>query len=89
MDARAAIESTARVMNFANRFGNTFDAARARLSGASVRVEAGAADLAVVSALFLAGAAPAVPLVAAAAVGETLRRAVGRSWVRRSPGPGR
>jgi AhpD family alkylhydroperoxidase len=58
-----AIESTAHVMNFANRFGNTFDAARHRATGGCHRTEASAVDLALVSALFLPAAACVAPFV--------------------------
>lgn len=37
---RAAIESTAHVMNFVNRFGNTFDSTLLRLQGGCVETEA-------------------------------------------------
>ncbi len=72
---RDAIESTAHVMNFANRFGNTFDAARERLRGRCAPGEAGALDLAVVSAAFLPGFLAALPAVAAAALVAAARRA--------------
>lgn len=60
-----AVESTAHVMNFANRFGNTFDAARSRLLGRCEKTGAGIVDLASVSVGFLWGASLAGPLVAA------------------------
>jgi len=58
-----AVESTAHVMNFANRFGNTFDAAWARLSGGCERSGASLLDMAAVSSAFLMGAAVAGPIV--------------------------
>lgn len=60
---RAAIDSSARVINVANRFGNTFDAARERLSGRCERTDASGLDLAVVSSLFAVGAALASPVI--------------------------
>jgi len=57
----AAVEATAQVMNFFNRFGNTFDAARARLSGKCDTSGASFLDLAVVSTVF-AAVAPWVAL---------------------------
>jgi len=64
-DQARAIEATAHLMNFFNRFGNTFDAARARLVGRCDTTGATLLDLAVVSAVF-AAVAPwvAVPVVA-------------------------
>jgi AhpD family alkylhydroperoxidase len=50
----AAVEATAHLMNFFNRFGNTFDAARARLSGRCATTRASVMDLAVVSSIFVA-----------------------------------
>jgi AhpD family alkylhydroperoxidase len=61
--AVAAVESTAHVMNFANRFGNTFDAARHRALGRCDRTGASAVDLAVVSAIFVPAAACVAPVV--------------------------
>ncbi|MFH2008311.1 MAG: carboxymuconolactone decarboxylase family protein [bacterium] len=61
-EQRTAIDSAARVINLANRFGNTFDAARARLTGCE-KTGASGLDLAVVSTLFAAGAAVVSPLV--------------------------
>jgi AhpD family alkylhydroperoxidase len=72
-EEREAIEATARVMNFANRFGNTFDAARARLAGRCEHTGASALDLAVVSAVFGASAVLAPPLLGVLA---------GYEWVR-------
>ena len=60
---REAIDSTARVMNFANRFGNTFDAARARLAGRCEETGATRLDLAIVSSVFVAAAAVVAPAV--------------------------
>jgi AhpD family alkylhydroperoxidase len=60
---RDAILSTARVMNLANRFGNTFDAARARLAGRCEETAASVVDLAVGSGVFLAAAAVVGPLI--------------------------
>jgi len=60
---RASIESTAQVMNMANRMGNTFDAARARLAGRCLEVEASPLDQAIISGIFLPGAAMVAPLV--------------------------
>jgi AhpD family alkylhydroperoxidase len=60
-----AIESTAHVMNLANRFGNTFDAARTRITGGCDKTGAGILDLAALSAGFLWGASLAGPVVAA------------------------
>jgi AhpD family alkylhydroperoxidase len=61
-DQRQAIESAARVINIANRFGNTFDATRARLTGCE-KTGATGIDLAVVSTLFAVGAAVVSPMV--------------------------
>jgi AhpD family alkylhydroperoxidase len=74
---RAAIESTAHVMNLANRFGNTFDAARARAIGRcreGAGARAGLAELALGAALFVPGALAALPAVGAAALVGALRR---------------
>ena len=62
-EEKRAIESTAHVINFANRFGNTFDAARTKLLGGCEKTGAGALDMALVSALFLPGALYVSPLV--------------------------
>jgi len=76
---RRAIESTAHVMNLANRFGNTFDAARdrafGRCAGDAAARRAGALDLALVSAAFVAGALPVLPALGVAALVGALRRA--------------
>lgn len=56
-----AIEATARLMNLANRFGNTFDAGLARIRGGDPS-GASALDVAVLSPLFLAGAAAVSPI---------------------------
>ena len=71
---RAAIESTAHVMNLANRFGNTFDAARERLAGRCERTGASALDLAVVSAVFAPAALAVLPTFGATALWNALRR---------------
>ena len=52
-------------MNLANRFGNTFDAARTRIMGGCDITGAGILDLAALSAGFLWGASLAGPFVAA------------------------
>jgi AhpD family alkylhydroperoxidase len=62
-EQREAIESTARVMNFANRFGNTFDAARERVAGRCEETVASGVDMAVLSAVFLAAASTVAPMV--------------------------
>jgi AhpD family alkylhydroperoxidase len=56
-----AIEATARVMNLANRFGNTFDAGLARIGGRCDRSGAGLLDLSLLAPLFVAGATAAAP----------------------------
>jgi AhpD family alkylhydroperoxidase len=60
-----AVESTAHVMNFANRFGNTFDAAWTRLSGGCERSGATLLDMAAVSSAFMLAAAVAGPAIGA------------------------
>jgi AhpD family alkylhydroperoxidase len=62
--ARDAVESSAHVMNLANRFGNTFDAGLAALRGQCVQPPLGTLDVAVISACFLAAAAVVSPVVA-------------------------
>ena len=74
---RDALEATAYVMNFANRFGNTFDALLAHVTGGCETTEAKAADLAVISALFAGGAAVAGPAIAALGAVNHLRRWLG------------
>lgn len=71
---REAIDSSARVINLANRFGNTFDAARERLSGRCEHTEASALDMTVVSSLFAAGAALVSPVVGALMLLQSARR---------------
>ena len=73
-EERDAIESTAHAMNFANRFGNTFDEALARLRGdGSESGQAGPLDLVVVSAAFVGAAAVVAPLVGALQLAVALR----------------
>lgn len=62
--ARDAVESTAHVMNLANRFGNTFDAGVEALRGHCVDPPLATLDVAVISACFLAAAAVVSPVVA-------------------------
>ncbi len=62
---RAAIDSSARVINLANRCGNTFDAARERLSGRCEKTGVSSLDLTVISSVFAAGAAVVSPVVGA------------------------
>ena len=62
---QAAIDSSARVINLANRFGNTFDAARERLAGRCEQTEADGMDMTLLSGLFVTGAALVAPLVGA------------------------
>ncbi len=71
---RRVIYSCAAVMNLANRFGNTFDAARERLAGRCTRVEASALDQAVLSAVFLPAAAAVTPVVGLTALANLFRR---------------
>lgn len=71
---RAAIESAAHVMNLANRFGNTFDAALARLRGRCVAAGPGALDLLSISAVFVPGALTMLPLLAASGLHVAVRR---------------
>jgi AhpD family alkylhydroperoxidase len=52
-DQAAAIEAAAHVMNFFNRFGNTFDMGLAKVSGRCETLEASWLDLAAVSSVFL------------------------------------
>jgi len=68
---RAAIESTAHAMNFANRFGNTFDEALGRLGGEPG--QAGALDYAVISTIFVGAAAVVAPVVGALKLAVALR----------------
>ena len=68
---RAAIESTAHAMNFANRFGNTFDEALGRLGGEPG--QAGALDYAVISTIFVGAAAVVAPVVGALKLAVELR----------------
>jgi AhpD family alkylhydroperoxidase len=70
----AAIDSSARVINVANRFGNTFDAARERLSGGCEMTGVSGLDLTVVSSLFAAGAALVSPVVGALMVLQQARK---------------
>ncbi len=70
----AAIDSSARVINVANRFGNTFDAARERLSGGCECTNVSALDLTVVSSLFAAGAALVSPVVGTLLLLQKVRR---------------
>jgi AhpD family alkylhydroperoxidase len=70
-EERAAIESTAHTMNFANRFGNTFDEGLGRLRGEPG--QAGALDYAVISALFVGAAAVMTPVVGALKLAVALR----------------
>ena len=72
---RAAIESSAHVMNFANRFGNTFDAAFVRSAGGCDASQAGVASLAIVSGVFAAAAAVVAPVVGVVGLGQLLRKA--------------
>ncbi len=69
----SAIDSSARVINVANRFGNTFDAARERLNGGCEQTGISAVDLTVVSSLFAAGAALVSPVVGALMVLQKAR----------------
>jgi AhpD family alkylhydroperoxidase len=77
-DEISAIEATARLMDFANRFGNTFDELWARLRGAPgcAPARAGSApsglDLLAVSMIFVGAAAVVAPLVGALRLGQTL-----------------
>ena len=74
---RDAIESSAHAMNFANRFGNTFDEALARLRGGGATdgpADASPLDLAVVSGAFVAAAAVVAPAVGALKLALALRR---------------
>jgi len=71
---RAAIESAAHVMNLANRFGNTFDAALARLRGRCVAGGAGGLDLLVIPAAFVPGALAMLPVLAGAGLRVAWRR---------------
>ena len=65
-----AIEATAHVMNFANRFGNTFDAAHNRLRGRRDCSGAGGVDVALVSSLFVPAAVAVAPWVGALMVAQ-------------------
>ena len=70
-----AVEATARLMNLANRFGNTFDAALARLRGRCDSSGAGLGDPALLAPLFVAGAAVTTPAYLSAEVLARLRGA--------------
>jgi AhpD family alkylhydroperoxidase len=73
-EERAAIESTAHAMNFANRFGNTFDAALDRARGEpGAAADASLVDLAVVSGVFVGAAAVVAPAVGALKLAVALR----------------
>jgi AhpD family alkylhydroperoxidase len=73
-EERDAIESTAHVMNFANRFGNTFDAALSRLGGEpTAAADASLLDLAVVSGVFVGAAAVVAPVIGALKLAVALR----------------
>ena len=61
---RSAIISSAHVINFANRFGNTFDVARCWVTGRKPETRTSAVDLLAVSAAFVVGALPLLPLIA-------------------------
>ena len=52
-EERERLESVAHVMNFANRFGNTFDAFLARVKGRCEKQELPWIDMALISAVFL------------------------------------
>ena len=65
-----AIEATAHVMNFANRFGNTFDAARSRLTQRGDCTGASGLDVAIVSSLFVPAALAVSPWVGALMVAQ-------------------
>lgn len=81
----AAAESVAWLMDFANRFGNTFDAALARLSGRSAPAGASWIDLAGVSAAFLMVAAVMGPAIATLAA--LLKVPLPPAWRRLVPPP--
>ena len=70
---RAAIDSSARVINLANRFGNTFDAARERLAGRCEASGANGLEMTVISSVFAAGAAVVSPVVGSLMVLHKLR----------------
>ena len=70
----AAIASSAHVINFANRFGNTFDVARCRVMGRDTETSASTADLLVVSAMFGVGVLPLLPLIGPVVAIGYLRR---------------
>lgn len=70
---RAAIEASAHIMNFANRFGNTFDAARARLMHKCETSKAGPLDLLTMSAAFLMAAGLVGPLICGLMLVENIR----------------
>ncbi len=72
-----AIEATAHVMNFANRFGNTFDAARNRLLGRPDCSGATSVDLALVSSLFVPAALAVAPWVGTLMVAQHFGLATG------------
>ncbi|MFH1436792.1 MAG: carboxymuconolactone decarboxylase family protein [Pseudomonadota bacterium] len=69
-----AIESSAVVMNFANRFGNTFDAALETATGGCDETGAGLLDKLVVSTVFAGAASLVSPLVGALMAVNRLRR---------------
>ena len=73
-EEQAAIDSSARVINLANRFGNTFDAARERLAGRCEETEAGGVDMTVLSGLFVTGATLVAPLVGALMMANKVSR---------------
>jgi AhpD family alkylhydroperoxidase len=62
-EERQAIESSAHLMNFANRFGNTFDAGLALAGGRCLGEKLRTVDLVAISSAFLAVALPLVPLL--------------------------
>jgi len=68
-----AIEGAAHLMNLANRLGNTLDALLARLVRRGDRSGAGWADLALLSPLFMLGAAAVAPSVGALSLWHWLK----------------
>lgn len=68
-----AVEATAHVMNFANRFGNTFDGLRNRLAGGRDCTAASGLDQVVVSSAFVPAALLMVPWVGLLMLAQRLR----------------
>lgn len=70
---KEAIHSSAHLMNFANRFGNTFDAATIRFRNGRNCTPATLLDQVVVSILFVLGASSVIPMLASVKIRSHLK----------------